>query len=240
MILRSVMKHVKDQNWVAVFLDFFIVVVGILLAFQITNWNERQVSKKAADRLLATLNIDLQAMRERVFEQNQRSYQITVTLDALLAQLETGDTLDRQTVVTTINKSQNMYFIVEPPLSFREMMTSGKLDLLQSAALRASLRQYFGLSSINLHANTYLADEFSHASGKLNRFFVYKRAPSSVVDRDFIPIIDVDIQALWSDPEARFALKSTYNIHVNMQYLTQTIIDSIDVILDEMESGGIQ
>jgi hypothetical protein len=40
MILRSITKHVKDQNWFAVFLDFFIVVVGILIAFQITNWNE--------------------------------------------------------------------------------------------------------------------------------------------------------------------------------------------------------
>ena len=40
MILRRVTKHVKDQNWFAVCLDFFIVVVGILLAFQITNWSE--------------------------------------------------------------------------------------------------------------------------------------------------------------------------------------------------------
>lgn len=28
MILRSVMKHVRDQNWVAVGVDFIIVVVG--------------------------------------------------------------------------------------------------------------------------------------------------------------------------------------------------------------------
>lgn len=33
MLFRSITKHVKDQNWFAVALDFFIVVVGILLAF---------------------------------------------------------------------------------------------------------------------------------------------------------------------------------------------------------------
>ena len=36
MILRRITKHVKDQNWFAVALDFFIVIAGILIAFQIT------------------------------------------------------------------------------------------------------------------------------------------------------------------------------------------------------------
>ena len=41
MRLRSLTKHIREQNWFAVALDFFIVVVGILIAFQITNWNEK-------------------------------------------------------------------------------------------------------------------------------------------------------------------------------------------------------
>ena len=45
MLLRSISKHVKDQNWFAVALDFFIVVAGILIAFQITNWNETKSNK---------------------------------------------------------------------------------------------------------------------------------------------------------------------------------------------------
>ena len=51
MILRRLTKHVKDQNWFAVGLDFVIVVLGILIAFQITNWS---ASRKArADLVLA-------------------------------------------------------------------------------------------------------------------------------------------------------------------------------------------
>lgn len=38
MILRSVTKHVREQNWFAVALDFAMVVAGILIAFQITDW----------------------------------------------------------------------------------------------------------------------------------------------------------------------------------------------------------
>ena len=42
MLLRSLTKHVREQNWFAVALDFLIVVAGILIAFQITNWSEEQ------------------------------------------------------------------------------------------------------------------------------------------------------------------------------------------------------
>lgn len=48
MILRRITKHVKDQNWFAVVLDFLIVVVGILIAFQITNWSEARGDKADA------------------------------------------------------------------------------------------------------------------------------------------------------------------------------------------------
>jgi hypothetical protein len=40
MLLRRLSQHLKQQNWFAVALDFFIVVVGILIAFKITSWNE--------------------------------------------------------------------------------------------------------------------------------------------------------------------------------------------------------
>ncbi len=40
MILRRFMKHVTDQNWFAVGLDVIVVVVGIFLGMQVTEWNQ--------------------------------------------------------------------------------------------------------------------------------------------------------------------------------------------------------
>lgn len=40
MILRSITQHVKDQNWFAIALDFFIVVFGVFIGIQVSNWNE--------------------------------------------------------------------------------------------------------------------------------------------------------------------------------------------------------
>ena len=61
MLLRSITKHVKEQNWFAVFLDFLIVVVGILIAFQITNWNEARALDKLEKELLIELRHEIVA-----------------------------------------------------------------------------------------------------------------------------------------------------------------------------------
>ena len=63
MLLRRITEHVKAQNWFAVFLDFLIVVVGILIAFQITEWNEaradRQKEVEFFESVLENLRSDL-------------------------------------------------------------------------------------------------------------------------------------------------------------------------------------
>lgn len=40
MILRRVIDHFRRQEWTAVFLDFVIVVVGVIVGLQVNNWSE--------------------------------------------------------------------------------------------------------------------------------------------------------------------------------------------------------
>ena len=46
MILRRFMKHVTDQNWFAVWLDVIVVITGIFLGMQVTEWNEVRKEKQ--------------------------------------------------------------------------------------------------------------------------------------------------------------------------------------------------
>lgn len=46
MLFRSISEHVKNQNWVAVAIDFLIVVIGVFIGIQVANWNE---ARRASD-----------------------------------------------------------------------------------------------------------------------------------------------------------------------------------------------
>ena len=60
MLLRRVMEHVRTQNWFAVLLDFFIVVVGVFLGIQIGNWNEERVFDNQEETLLRDLRAEIE------------------------------------------------------------------------------------------------------------------------------------------------------------------------------------
>ena len=36
----GITAHLKEQNWIAVILDFVIVVMGVFVGLQVSNWNE--------------------------------------------------------------------------------------------------------------------------------------------------------------------------------------------------------
>ena len=89
MILRRITKHVKDQNWFAVGLDFFIVLAGILIAFQITNWSESQSERAELARTEIALQNELSRnyfnAAERVSLTDCRTAQLRDLADRLLA-----------------------------------------------------------------------------------------------------------------------------------------------------------
>ncbi len=65
MLLRRITEHVKAQNWTAVALDFVIVVTGVFIGLQVSDWNENRKIKQnyaeAQARLIAESKANLEA-----------------------------------------------------------------------------------------------------------------------------------------------------------------------------------
>lgn len=66
MILRRLMQHVRDQNWVAVGLDFVIVVAGVLFALQLSIWAESRAEQAELNALLVEFRSDLDENRVQI------------------------------------------------------------------------------------------------------------------------------------------------------------------------------
>lgn len=60
MRLRSITQHIKEQNWFAVVLDFIIVVVGVFVGLQVSNWNEAQTFDNKETELLYELRKEME------------------------------------------------------------------------------------------------------------------------------------------------------------------------------------
>ena len=59
MLLRTITRHVRDQNWFAVLVDFVIVVVGVYIGIQVSNWNETRIAHSAEIDFIGNVREDI-------------------------------------------------------------------------------------------------------------------------------------------------------------------------------------
>jgi hypothetical protein len=59
MILRSLTKHVNDQNWFAVGIDFVIVVFGVYVGLQVQEWSDQRALEASETQYLTELHEEI-------------------------------------------------------------------------------------------------------------------------------------------------------------------------------------
>ena len=59
MQLRRFVAHIREQNWTAVGIDFVMLVLGILLALQISEWNQARLDRAREHAFLGRISNEL-------------------------------------------------------------------------------------------------------------------------------------------------------------------------------------
>ena len=141
MILRRITEHVKAQNWFAVGIDFFIVVVGVFIGIQVANWN-------AARKDRAEEAIFLEALYQDVLELEKSSNQLVKTRiealktieaasDVLFGKVEWRDLTGDECDVVSTSHSPGIVATSLP--SWTALRDAGRTNILRSAELRRGL-----------------------------------------------------------------------------------------------------
>ena len=69
MILRRLSLSLKQQNWTAIWIEFVLLVAGVFLGIQVSNWNAARADDARAqaylERIRADLQSDLQSIERR-------------------------------------------------------------------------------------------------------------------------------------------------------------------------------
>ena len=162
MLFRRVNEHVKAQNWFAVGIDFVIVVIGVFVGIQVSNWNEARVEQAVADRHLREIAADL---REHL-DYHDRLYGSAVRriaaanylLEASGRSLPPGDLEVSLTIFEApdiprvpddeLDRILGWLNLVRVTVSTRNgyesLISSGNLGLIRNRELARDLQRYYG------------------------------------------------------------------------------------------------
>lgn len=76
MILRRLTENLRAQNWTAISIEFLIVVIGVFIGTQVSNWNQERIEKRETERLLVNLVPELQSQLQ-FFDDVRAYYRVT-------------------------------------------------------------------------------------------------------------------------------------------------------------------
>ena len=158
-MLSRFRAHARRQDWFAVAIDLAIVIVGVFLGIQASNWNqerhERAEAKELRQQLISNLKAneaDLEA-RSDYYGQVQRH-----AIAALEAIDQPGSKLDEQWLVDAYQASQ-VWLRPFERTAFDDLQASGLVRKIGDAQTRAAISGYAvsaaGFEPTGLGVTTY-------------------------------------------------------------------------------------
>ena len=145
MRFKRFLEHLRQQDWVAVTIEFVIVVTGVFLGLQVNNWNEARVDNERAHTYLMRIHGDLEA--EAVATDRRIAFvgQALGYARGAIAYAEDGALVagsSWKTVLAFYQASQ-LYPTIAVDATYREMTSVGDLRLIHDRALSAELSDYY-------------------------------------------------------------------------------------------------
>ncbi len=155
MPLLKLAARLRQHDWMAAIIELVIVVVGILLALQVNNWNQDRLDRGHADSYYRRIHAELVADRQNIDATLAFWAKVSSYANAAMAYAESGQHSGEsnwKAVLAYYQAGQLMPFEFEDT-TFREMRDGGDLGLIVNEGLRKRLADYYRLSGTGPRAS---------------------------------------------------------------------------------------
>ena len=143
LLFRRVMKRLRRQEWTAIGIDFLIVVIGVFVATQVSNWNAEATERRHARELTQALHAEFTDIEGELetslgnitrYQAASRSLVMALRNDAL----PPDDNQVKGWILNSVNLGR------QSPRSavYLQMVSEGDLQLIHDPKLTAALIRF--------------------------------------------------------------------------------------------------
>lgn len=227
MLLRQLSEHLRAQNWTATCLELAIVVLGIFLGLQASQWYESRQERQLEESILERLGEDFAAIAVEATAAIEFHQDQIVALGEMQRSLREGEQGADTEAAFLAGLADAMGYHLGPGRSgtYVEILSSGSFRLLRNPELRKVLSEY----DDSVQKADYLFSVFQQGQraneSVFNRHFT--RGNSKTFDTEALPhgviymhgdIVEFDFDAMKADREFIAAIGRLLEYHINYQY----------------------
>lgn len=207
LILRRVIRHLRRQEWTAILIDFIIVVVGVVVGIQVSNWNMDLQSQRRAEVFSLRLTQDLKI--------EAWSYQFLIEYnDDVLHSAEraieylsgNSDISDEQFLINAYRATRYTYSD-RARETYDELISTGEIGLISENILRETASSIYNTPIFGLITDAGRDSEFrrifrGNVPTEIQRVLLNKCGNITVGTGDYNAIVDaLDYECSLGIPE---------------------------------------
>ncbi|MEX0299326.1 MAG: hypothetical protein AB3N28_09670, partial [Kordiimonas sp.] len=143
MIQYRFRKHISEQNWFAVSIDLLVVIVGIFLGMQVTEWNEERKAQLEENIYIEKLLIDMDHSLPLQRKEIQIASEQLENIKWIIHTVEKGQLLDAnkekfELALTTANVTRAPRLVQR---TMNELVTANLLVRFSNKAIKAQIAE---------------------------------------------------------------------------------------------------
>lgn len=145
MALRNIPTRIREHDWFSVIVEVLIVVAGVFVGLQVSNWNEERKETARGNEYLRRMSDELRADADSIGHistfwsdvQDNGRIAIAYAEDGTLAQDSAWKTL------LAYYQASQVWPYRKSDVTFQEIQSSGDLQLIRNATLRARIANHY-------------------------------------------------------------------------------------------------
>lgn len=237
MILRRLTTAFRKQDWFTVGVETLIVVFGVFIGLQVNNWNEARGDRADAGVVLERLEQDFEQILDRA-DQSLANHERNLEAAGRLILGIRNQAFEEETLLADIGNVSSFSTMPGPSATFSQLVSSGRLELIQDQELRRALTEYHAYLDFaqRLYGVTF-AEPLVEARKTLLKAAVLDVTNVPTTDFDhYDPPEDVDRTMLLTDPEMMATLQVCYEIQDNVYLVNHRTRGQILSILEQIRA----
>ncbi len=143
MILRRLSQSLKEQNWMAIGIEFVLLVLGVYLGIQVANWNTERVSNKQSELFTERLREDLKIEAWNYISLNGYYGNVLSNAERTLAALEGDASLSDEALIIAAYRATQYGEAVRYRSTYDELTSTGSLGLIKDLMLRKTAMEVY-------------------------------------------------------------------------------------------------
>ena len=148
MMLRRIIEHVKHQQWTAIGIDFIIVVIGVFVGIQVSNWNQARVTDQQAAAFTAHLKEDLREEDWGYQLMIEYGYDVRKNAEIAVAALEGTAPVSDEALLVSAYRATQYKNKLRRRATYDELVSTGTIGLIADRSLRDTAMRVYNMPTI--------------------------------------------------------------------------------------------